>query len=198
MSARRRFVSTASIVSLIALAATLVFWHRSLRLSESAQICWPPRGKIMIASLDGRIGFAFQRANAPIEYFHSPSAPTVSGFHSHPRSFDPYAEWGATLHELIPKVFEFNWKCFTFGRNRGAVALAVPTWVVVLITLIFPLRDVLRMVTVHRRRAKGLCALCGYDLRHSVDRCPECGTVIEPFTPEEIPPKSSSAVTSDH
>lgn len=36
----------------------------------------------------------------------------------------------------------------------------------------------MRLQRDSQRRAAGLCVRCGYDLRASSDRCPECGKVI--------------------
>lgn len=55
----------------------------------------------------------------------------------------------------------------------------VPLWWLAAITAA-PLVLVLvgRRLTVRSRRA-GCCAFCGYDLRASTDRCPECETAVD-------------------
>ena len=63
-----------------------------------------------------------------------------------------------------------------FGRdNLSRTAITAPAWPVVFLLLILP---AFRLIAVIRRRnrvAHGHCLRCGYDLRASSGRCPECG-----------------------
>jgi hypothetical protein len=60
--------------------------------------------------------------------------------------------------------------------------LTIPVWELVVVTFI-PVPLVARRAwnrrLLRRRRLAGVCSTCGYDLRASGDRCPECGTVPE-------------------
>ena len=51
----------------------------------------------------------------------------------------------------------------------------VPWWSVVLSTALLPVAQALRGAKRVRRRRSGRCAACGYDLRATPGRCPECG-----------------------
>jgi hypothetical protein len=55
--------------------------------------------------------------------------------------------------------------------------VAMPAWLPVLAFLILPVVWILRWRAARRRASAGLCETCGYDLRGTPERCPECGTV---------------------
>jgi hypothetical protein len=52
----------------------------------------------------------------------------------------------------------------------------IPYWKLVLLTLIPPAIWVRSAWIARGRARRGLCDHCGYDLRATRDRCPECGT----------------------
>ena len=54
---------------------------------------------------------------------------------------------------------------------------AVPHWVVSLLLAIPPALWLRAAARRRRSRRLGHCGSCGYDLRATPDRCPECGTV---------------------
>lgn len=62
--------------------------------------------------------------------------------------------------------------------RRDARMLQLPYWPLLLMASPFAGASVARTIRNRRRRhreSRGLCLFCGYDLRASPDRCPECG-----------------------
>ena len=72
--------------------------------------------------------------------------------------------------------FDTKWDFRNEGCEANVCMLwSFPLW---LPTLLFFSMFLLRFIPFYRRRKRkklGLCLKCGYDLRASKDRCPECG-----------------------
>jgi hypothetical protein len=56
----------------------------------------------------------------------------------------------------------------------------VPYWFLVLIFAIAPAARVVNVIRRRRRFGAARCRTCGYDLRATPDRCPECGLISAP------------------
>ena len=68
------------------------------------------------------------------------------------------------------------------GKQNAGVELQVPVaWIIALTAV--PPAAWLAVVARRRRRVArlGLCPACGYDVRASPGRCPECGRVVSPL-----------------
>ena len=91
----------------------------------------------------------------------------------------PYERWfggGYSVHAIssmtVQGQAQYN---FTIAKRGYAVA-----WILIVAMLLLPalLMGMVRLIIQMRRRAAtaaGRCAQCGYDLRATPDRCPECG-----------------------
>ena len=75
------------------------------------------------------------------------------------------------------------WAGFSIGKGTDALGVpgkwfvfaSVPVWAAVPVLLVIPVRRMSVIVRQRRRAKRGQCLACGYDLRESVGRCPECG-----------------------
>ena len=58
--------------------------------------------------------------------------------------------------------------------NRNAVS--IPYWSLFAVTTAIMVFTTWRWLRTRRRQQRGFCSVCGYDLRATPERCPECGT----------------------
>jgi hypothetical protein len=99
-------------------------------------------------------------------------------FHRYPfRSHYPDGQvWGGFWRQI-------GFLVLPGGRYlTGGLIVVVPYWSLMILCAIVPAWSTAHAWRVRRRRKDGLCPSCGYDMRATPDRCPECGVSRAPIT----------------
>jgi len=103
--------------------------------------------------------------------------PEGRGLHYMRRS-DPFPAWpfdGTRWWERLGfRLLHGKWRTPP-GSIIDDTTASFPLWLVCGTTAIAPALWIKRRWRATVRKRRGLCAACGYDLRGSSDRCPECG-----------------------
>jgi len=95
---------------------------------------------------------------------------------------DPQARWDSSVADRVVRwrFARFLWASHDPPGERYSLRLLmIPYWSLAAATAVLPIRWLYRFRRDRLRRTRresGLCATCGYDLRASPGRCPECGT----------------------
>jgi hypothetical protein len=84
----------------------------------------------------------------------------------------PYADGGGANRWGMSHTF------FTDPAGRWR-RIVFPTWPAAVVFAILPGMMLTRAIRRRRRGREGHCAKCGYDLRATPDRCPECGAEVQ-------------------
>ena len=155
----RLFFIIAAALSLLLCASTTILWTRSF---------WAPTDLELGAS-DHGIAIRAERGEVEL----SVGRPTKVYY------LMPYRNWSVpTLAETCEHHlggFGVNWTTIGPFSNRR---LVMPSWFLVAAFAVPPVVWLLLWRRRVRRIREHLCPKCGYDLRASSGRCPECGTAI--------------------
>jgi hypothetical protein len=76
------------------------------------------------------------------------------------------------------------------GQTMQERDWVAPVWPAGVALAVLPVAWIVQAARRKRRNRLGFCRTCGYDLRASPDRCPECGTSVQ--TAQERPATAAS------
>jgi hypothetical protein len=155
-------LNAATAVSLALCPATLRVWASNVIVMCRWDVGSPEfKRNVSLGSFGGRLALGMGRSPAEI--------PSGVGWYP--------AGW----HPLSLSTARFDVLGFALWRDPPlGWALAVPGWLVPLLFALLPGSRLLRTYRLRRAERRGRCPDCGYDLRATPARCPECGRVFPP------------------
>lgn len=196
----RRLFTSLSVLSLLLCMAMIVLWVRSFMCADNIYGDVPTRDGVSVRAeyslisqrgklyaflglvqvpqpLDVDYVRRYVHRRHPPETFAWPDLHWLIGF-GYLRRLD---DFDLVNHSTGVRIRDDDDDSHGSGLSIAGMTyqIVVPIWSIVLVFGAFP---VLRAIQWRRRRfaaRRGHCRKCGYDLRASEDRCPECGTPIQ-------------------
>ena len=96
--------------------------------------------------------------------------------------------WGAFPTYLPPEDWRVRPRSKPWTLAGIIRFVGVPFYAIALVTALIPAVRLGASLRSSARARRGTCRRCGYDLRATPGRCPECGTTVETNLPDEMPP----------
>jgi hypothetical protein len=182
-----RLFTILSALSLLLCMVTCVLWVRSKQPNPKYGIsgeCFSYGNEAFVRQIISQYGMLIYEIDRSDSPQHSKATWWRSPEGSH-RGYYPVGLHGALGFGSESGKHELPAICCTLqGTTLVHRAWWIPHWLVVVVTAILPLRYLWPLLVARYWRGRlGFCKTCGYDLRASKDRCPECGTPI-PVTRE--------------
>jgi hypothetical protein len=167
----RRLATLAAGASLLLCVATVALWVRSYRRVDAFRVA-TARGERIVGSVRGELQFILCPG---IEFsgtfsYDSYSAPGFRSAVEFLRTDRHYSSGGRLgFGYFVPKAGA--------PKNWGYSGVWFPHWSLALLFAILPALHLRAAIRSRRRDRVALCLTCGYDLRATPARCPECGAV---------------------
>jgi hypothetical protein len=162
----RILLNATTVLSLVLCAVAVAAWARSYRYSDGYSVQHGNTHQAGVAT--GRGLLLLVRVTARPWGKGTFTLTRPAGWSTRPVDEVMYTDLG-------PGFLGFRWRSVGVGPMTLR-AFAIPLWFVCALTAVMPAAWAFRRRRARRRDANA-CRRCGYDLRATPERCPECGRV---------------------